>query len=75
MVHWMVFQALQRELRSLKSEISKLSGQAQTLLTQQSGQHSHGLIQESLTNLSQRMALLERQAVLRGDQLRNAQHK
>jgi len=42
--------------------VSKLSTQAQSLLAQQSGQQSHGLIQESLTNLNQRMDLLERQA-------------
>ncbi|XP_076463745.1 nesprin-1-like isoform X2 [Babylonia areolata] len=67
-------EALQRELRSLQSEISTLSGQAQGLLAQSSGQ-SHGLIQESLTNLTQRVSMLERQAVSRSDQLRQLQHQ
>ena len=68
------FQALQRELRSLQSEIATLSGQAQGLLSQSSGQ-SHGLIQESLTNLNQRVSILEKQAVSRSDELRQAQHQ
>ena len=67
------FQALQRELRSLQSEITTLSGQAQDLLSRSSTE-SHGLIQESLTNLNQRVSILEKQAVSRSDELRQAQH-
>ncbi|KAL8590281.1 hypothetical protein ACOMHN_006397 [Nucella lapillus] len=67
-------EALQRDLRSLQSKISTLSGQTQDLLPRSSGE-SHGLIQESLTNLTQRVAMLEQQAVSRSEQLRHMQHQ
>lgn len=63
---------MQRELRSLQSEIVTLSAQAQALLSGTSVQ-SHGLIQESLTSLTQRVGMLESQAAAHSTELHQSQ--
>ncbi|KAK3090167.1 hypothetical protein FSP39_009684 [Pinctada imbricata] len=64
-------EALQREIRSLQSEISAMGRSSQDLLASASLE-SQELIRHSLANLNDRVRLLESQAQVQGDKLRQA---
>ena len=63
------FQDIQREIKSLQGEILAMGHAAQELLAVANAD-SHDLIRHSLTNLNDRVQILEGQAKEQGDKLR-----
>ena len=64
------FQDMQRDIRSLQGEILSMGHAAQELLAVANAD-SHDLIRHSLSNLNDRVHILEGQAKEQGDKLRN----